>query len=65
MENKDRVLFSIVAFLIAAVCFGIAAYGNFYNGKDSLGILSSISFGLMIMASILRFKKYKDSNKNK
>ena len=58
---KNNYKLSFILFIIAGICFAIAAYGNFYNGKVVLGYLSSLSTVLVIYAAITSYKKHKDS----
>ena len=59
MNNKKKYLVSAVLELISALCFGIAAYGNFYNSKSSLGLLNLTAAILMLFSCILCYKNYK------
>ena len=59
--NKKNYKLSFILDIIAGVCFAIAAYGYFYNGKNGLGYLSSLSTVIIIFTAIMSYKKYKDS----
>ena len=59
MDNKKKYLTSAILMLIAAICFGIMTYANFYRGKNLLGWLCLIATICDIISSILNYRNYK------
>lgn len=59
MNDRKKFLISAILMLIAAACFGIMTYANFYRGKNTLGWLCLIATVLDIISSVLNYRNFK------
>lgn len=64
MTDKNYKI-AAVLMLVAAICFGIAAYCHFFCGKVFLGILSSVAALTDLISGIIDHNRYKRSETDK
>ena len=53
--------FVIVCNMLAAVCFAVVSYGDFYNGKIAQGVLFAALTVAQLVSGIIHIRAYKNS----
>lgn len=61
MSKKEKTI--VICNIVAAVCFGIAAFGSFHHGDSTLGYAFVAIATSQVCLAYLNSKKYKDGKK--